>query len=214
MVVRMQQGITPGSCAQHSQSIEALLAHIPGIKVGMPSTPQDAYAMTRAAIADPDPVVLIEARELYLDSGPVHLDAPLERTDGARLCRTGPDALIVTWGRMTKAAVDAAETLSSESINVSILDLRWISPLDEAAIARALAASGRRLLIVHEANLSGGFGAEVAARVAEHHFELLAAPPLRLGLPNVRVPASERLQAALVPGPDEIAQAIRELVAR
>lgn len=214
IVIRMQQGITPGSCAQHSQSIEALLAHIPGIKVGMPSTAQDAYAMTRAAVADPDPVILIEARELYLDSGPVHPDAPLEPTAGARLRRSGSDALIVTWGRMTNAVLEAAQALSAESVDVAVLDLRWISPLDERAIADALARSGGRLLIVHEANLTGGFGAEVAARVAEHHSALLTAPLRRLGLPDVRVPAAPLLQAALVPGPEDIAQAVRELLAR
>jgi 2-oxoisovalerate dehydrogenase E1 component len=214
IVVRMQQGITPGSCAQHSQSIEALLAHIPGIKVGMPSTPQDAYAMTRAAVADPDPVILIEARELYLNSGPVHVDGLVERAEGARLRRGGTDALIVTWGRITHAVLDAAAALSAESIEVSVLDLRWIAPLDEPAIVRALADSGGRLLIVHEANISGGFGAEVAARVAERHFDLLAAPPRRLGLPNTRVPAAPVLQAALVPGADDIAQAVRQLVGR
>jgi 2-oxoisovalerate dehydrogenase E1 component len=212
MVVRMQQGITPGSCAQHSQSIEALLAHIPGIKVGMPATSQDAFAMMRAAIADPDPVVIIEARELYLTAGPVDVDAPVEAVGGARLRRQGSDLLIVSWGRMTHAALEAADRLGVEGIDASVLDLRWISPVDETAVASALADSGGRLLIVHEANLSGGFGAEVAARIAERHSSLLRAPLRRIGLPDVRVPAAPALQAALVPGPEDIVRNARELV--
>jgi 2-oxoisovalerate dehydrogenase E1 component len=184
LVIRMQQGITPGSCAQHSQSIEAILAHIPGIKVGMPATPQDAFAMLRAAIADPDPVVIIESRELYLTSGRVDVEASVESVGGARLRRRGEHLLIVTWGRMTHAALEAAELLSFEGIETSVLDLRWINPLDEPAIAKVLAESGGRVLIVHEANVSGGFGAEVAARIAERHSSLLKAPLRRIGLPD------------------------------
>ena len=213
LVIRMQQGITPGSCAQHSQSIEAILGHIPGIKVGMPSTPQDAFSMTRAAIAHPDPVVIIESRELYLSSGPVNIEAPVEAVGGARLRRPGKDLLIVTWGRMTHAVLEAASRLGSEGIEASVLELRWISPLDEESIASALRLTEGRVLIVHEANVSGGFGAEVSARIAENHSEYLRAPIRRLGLPNSRVPASPALQEALLPGPDDIVRAARELTA-
>lgn len=214
LVIRMQQGITPGSCAQHSQSIEAILSHIPGITVGMPSTPQDAFAMTRAAIAHPDPVIVIESRELYLSSGTVNIEGPVEAVGGARLRRAGKDLLIVTWGRMTHAVLEAAGRLGSEGIEASVLELRWISPLDEESIASALQLTEGRVLIVHEANVSGGFGGEVSARIAENHSELLRAPIRRLGLPNSRVPASPVLQKALLPGPDDIVRAARELTAR
>ena len=214
LVIRMQQGITLGSCAQHSQSIEAILAHIPGIKVGMPATSQDAFAMLRAAIADPDPVIIIEARELYLASGLVDVEAPVETVSGARLRRKGENLLIVTWGRMTLTALEAAELLSADGIEASVLDLRWINPLDELAIVENLAKSGGRLLIVHEANLSSGFGAEVAARIAEHHSSLLQVPLRRLGLPNVRIPASPILQASLIPSTEDIVRIAREVVAQ
>lgn len=213
LVIRMQQGITPGSCAQHSQSIEAILSHIPGIKVGMPSTPQDAFAMTRAAIAHPDPVIVIESRELYLSSGTVNIEGPVEAVGGARLRRAGKNLLIVTWGRMTHTVLEAASRLTSEGIEASVLELRWISPLDEESIASALQLTEGRVLIVHEANVSGGFGAEVSARIAENHSEHLCAPIRRLRLPNSRVPASSVLQEALLPGPDDIVRAARELTA-
>lgn len=211
LVIRMQQGITPGSCAQHSQSIESILAHIPGIKVGMPATAQDAFAMTRAAIADDDPVVLIEARELYLTSGPVDVGAPVETVGGARLRRRGKDLLIVTWGRMTNTVLEAAESLSDEGVEASVLDLRWINPVDEAAIMTALRDSGGRLLIVHEANLSCGFGAEVAARVAERYPGDLRPVLRRVALPDVRVPASHVLQTALLPSLLDVMRTARDL---
>ncbi len=211
LVIRMQQGITPGSCAQHSQSLEALLAHIPGIKVGLPATPHDAYAMLRAAIADPDPVVIIESRALYQHEGTVDLDAPVEAVGGARQRRDGRDLLIVSWGRMANDAVEAAAQLARDGIEAAVLDLRWLAPLDEKSIASALSRSSGKVLIVHEANLTGGFGSEIAARVVERHFSELDAPVRRIGLPDVRVPAAPTLQAALLPSVATIADAARDL---
>ena len=211
LVVRCQQGATPGSCAQHSQSLEALLAHIPGLKVGMASNPHDAYAMLRAAVHDPDPVVVIESRALYAVEGLVHLDAPRESVGGARLRRAGIDALIVTWGRMVNEAEAAAEELAEIGIDAAVLDLRWLSPLDETTLID-LAMTVKRVLVVHEANLTGGFGAEVAARVAEKAFTELVAPVKRLAAPDIRMPAAPALQAALLPSRSTIAGAVRELV--
>lgn len=204
LVVRMQQGVSPGSCAQHAQSLEAVLAHIPGIKVGLPSTPHDAFMMLRAAIADPDPVVIIESRVLYLQTGTVDVDSPVEAASGARLRRAGSDALIVTWGQITNSCLQAADRLEAEDLDVAVLDLRWLSPLDDEAIHRSLVAAGGKVLIVHEANLTGGFGAEVAARITERHFHELDAPIKRLGAPDVRIPSSPVLQSALVPSVDKI----------
>jgi 2-oxoisovalerate dehydrogenase E1 component len=212
LVIRMQQGITPGSCAQHSQSLEALIAHIPGIKLGMPSNAADAYAMTRAAVADEDPVVLIESRALYLEKGIVDLDAPVENVGGARRRRDGNDVLIVTWGRMTNIVLAAADELANEGIDATVLDLRWLAPLDDAAIAAAIAQVRGKVLVVHEANLTGGFGAEISARIAEHHYDALSGPIVRVGLPDVRVPSAPLLQEALMPSVGEIAAAARKLL--
>ena len=212
MVVRIQQGAMPGSCAQHSQSLEALLAHIPGIRVGLPSTSQDAYQMLRAAVADPDPVVLVEARRLYLTSSPLDTSVPPESVGGARLRRAGSDLATVTWGTMVDQCLAAADRLQAEhGVSAAVLDLRWLNPLDEAAIARVLRDAGGKLLIVHEANLTGGFGAEVAARIAERHLDLLDAPIRRIGTPDSRIPASPVLQAALIPDAGTIEVAALEL---
>jgi 2-oxoisovalerate dehydrogenase E1 component len=213
ILVRCQQGVTPGSCAQHSQSLEALLAHIPGLRVGMASNPADAYAMTRAAVAHPDPVVLIESRAIYGRRGPVDLGAPVEGVGGARLHRGGDDLAIISWGRMVDAALAAADTLAADGIQASVLDLRWLSPLDDDAIAEAVVRC-HRVLICHEANVTGGFGAEVAARIAADHLYELDAPVRRVGSPDVRYPSAPVLQEALLPGGDEIVAAAREMLAQ
>ncbi len=210
MVVRTQQGMTSGSCAQHSQSLEALIAHVPGLKVGLPATAQDAYAMLRAAIADPDPCLLFEARSLYQEKGLVDLDGPPEAAMGSRLRRSGDDVSIITWGTMVAPVLAAADRLAERGIAATVLDLRWLCPLDQDAIAAAVAASGR-VLVVHEANLTAGFGAELSARIHELHFDELDAPVARLGAPDTRIPAAPALQRALIPGVDDILQRCDEL---
>ncbi|HEY6633644.1 MAG TPA: thiamine pyrophosphate-dependent enzyme [Rhizobiaceae bacterium] len=211
MVVRMQQGATPGSCPQHSQSIEALLAHIPGLKLALAATPQDAYSLLRSAAADPDPCVVIEARSLYQTRGEVTLGGVVEPAGKARLCRKGSDALILSWGAMVNRAMEAAERLAPE-ISVSVLDLRWLSPLDETAVREAVGSSGGRVLVVHEAVRTGGFGAEIVARIHESCGSGLRGPVRRLATPDVRIPASPVLQAALIPDSSAIASAVRSMV--
>jgi 2-oxoisovalerate dehydrogenase E1 component len=211
LVVRTQQGATPGSCAQHSQSLEALLAHIPGLRVGLPSSPADAYSMLRAAVADPNPCILIESRALYQQKGPVTLTAGAEPLGGARLLRSGADACIVTWGTAVGRALEAAEAVAADGIEATVLDLRWLAPLDEDALLAAVTAGGGRVLIVHEANVTGGFGAEVAARIVEKRLYDLDAPVRRLGAPDTRIPAGPRLQERLLPSAEKIAAEIRAL---
>lgn len=213
MTVRMQQGVTPGSCAQHSQSLEALFAHVPGLKVGLPATPQDAYDMLRAAIADPDPTIVIEHRSLYQSTGPLVAGVRRERAEGARRLRAGADLTILTWGAAVHDVLAATDRLLLRGIAATVLDLRWLRPLDDAAIARAVADGNGRVLVVHEAITTGGFGAEIAARVTEAHFGALAAPVRRLGTPDVRMPSSPVLQAAVLPDVDSIERAALDLVA-
>jgi 2-oxoisovalerate dehydrogenase E1 component len=209
-VVRTQQGATPGSCAQHSQSLEALLAHIPGLRVGAAATPQDAHAMLRAAVAEDDPVILFESRALYQSKGSVRLGGERESVGGARLRRTGDDVAIISWGRTSLLAEEAADRLAGEGIAATVLDLRWLSPLDDAAITAAVERTGR-VLVTHEANVTGGFGAEIAARIGERAFDHLDAPVRRLGAPDTRIPPSPVLQGALLPSVDTIARAAAEL---
>ncbi len=213
LVVRMQQGVTPGSCAQHSQSIEALLAHIPGLKLALAATPDDAYQLLRAAAADPDPCVVIEARGLYQLSGPVRITEAAEPAGRARLHRRGKDALVLTWGAMLHQALAAAKSLAAERLDVAVMDLRWLRPLDEAAIADAVQEAGGRVLIVHEAVRAGGFAAELAMHLQERMPDSLCAPVRRLTTPDIRIPASPVLQAAALPNADSIARHLRALIA-
>jgi 2-oxoisovalerate dehydrogenase E1 component len=211
LVVRTQQGATPGSCAQHSQSLEALLAHIPGLRIGVPSTPQDAHAMLRAAVADDDPVVLFEARALYQRKQVVRLGGEREAVGGARVRREGGDVAILSWGPMALAAEEAADVLAGRGVSATVVDLRWLAPLDDAAIGAAVERTNR-VLVAHEANVTGGFGAEIAARIGERHFGDLDAPVRRVGAPDVRLPPTPALQAALLPSADSIAETAERLV--
>jgi 2-oxoisovalerate dehydrogenase E1 component len=211
LTVRCQQGVTPGACAQHAQSLEALLAHVAGLRVGIAATPQDAYSMTRAAIAAEDPCVMIEQRAIYGRKGSVDLGR-LEPIGGAREHRSGDDIAIFTWGRMLDAALAAADELAGEGVAATVVDLRWLNPLDEDAIAAAVARCGRAV-IAHEANLTGGFGAEVAARIADRNIFDLEAPVRRVGSPDVRYPSAPNLQEALLPDAGKIAAAVRDVLA-
>lgn len=210
LVVRTQQGYSPGSCAQHSRSIEAYVAHTPGIRLAAPSNANDAYQMLRAAIVSDDPVVVTEARMLYPIKGAVDIAADVEAIGGARVVREGTYATIVTWSRMVGASLQAAETLEAEGVSVEVVDLRWLAPLDFATVRASVAKTGR-LVIAHEAVLTAGFGAEIAARAAEQCFGELRAPVIRVAAPDVPVPAAPSLQSAVIPGADQVADAIRHL---
>lgn len=207
MVVRTQQGATPGSCAQHSQSIEAFLAHVPGLKVALAATPHDAYALLRAAAADPDPCVVIEARGLYQIKGPVEIAATAEPTGKARLRREGKDLAIVTWGTMVGPSIEAAERLAAQGCSAAVLDLRWLSPLDRNALFDVVRAAAGRVLVVHEAVKTGGFGAEIVATLNEVLSGEMTLSIQRVTSPDTRIPAAPSLQSALIPDADSIVEA-------
>jgi 2-oxoisovalerate dehydrogenase E1 component len=212
MVVRTQQGVTPGSCAQHSQSIEAILAHVPGLKVALAATAEDAYALLRAAAADPDPCVVIEARSLYQTKSEVTRTSGCESVGKARLRREGTDIAIITWGVMVAPALTAAAALAEAGIEAAVLDLRWLNPLDEAALKQVVADAHGRMLVVHEAVRTCGFGAELLVRTQELFGHELAVQGRRLTTPDVRMPSAPELQAALLPNAERIALAATELV--
>ena len=212
LVVRTQQGATPGSCAQHSQSLEALLTHIPGLRIAIPGTPQDAYSILRSAVADPDPCVVFEARSLYQSSGPVVASDRIEPIGKAALRKPGTDAVIVAWGTMVRVALEAASTLEADGLNVGVLDLRWLSPLDETSLCQAVADAQGRVVVAHEANVTGGFGAEVIARLHERLGHAIAIRASRVGAPDIRMPASPVLSQELLPNAARIATAVRSLV--
>lgn len=210
LTIRTQQGATPGSCAQHSQSLEALFAHIPGLRVGLASGAAQAYAMLRSAIASDDPVLLFESRRLYPVKGEVALDEPVAPIGGSRVLATGADCTVVSWGGAVPDVLAARQLLAGQGIAATVIDLRWLSPLDLNPVFESVARTGR-LAVVHEANRTGGFGAEVVARVSEELGPRFAAPPVRVAATDSRVPASPALSAAVLPNPERIAA---ELAAR
>ncbi|MEZ5098298.1 MAG: transketolase C-terminal domain-containing protein [Thermoleophilia bacterium] len=211
LTIRSQQASVPGACAQHAQQLEAVFAHWPGLRVALPSTPQDAYELLRTAIACDDPVIVLETRALYQQKADVVLDGPLEPLGGARVVRPGGDVTVVSWSRLVHEAVAAADELAAEGVEAEVIDLRWVAPLDLDAVLSSLERTGR-LVVAHEANVTGGFGAEVAARAASEGFWHLDAPIARVGLPDTRVPAAAALNQALVPDRRTIADAIRRTV--
>jgi 2-oxoisovalerate dehydrogenase E1 component len=212
IVVRTQQGATPGSCAQHSQSLEALLAHIPGLRVALPATPQDAYDIIRSAVASPDPCVIFEARALYQSSGPVRVSDVAQPIGQADLKKAGTDAVIITWGTLVRVALEASELLEKEGLHVGVLDLRWLSPLDEEALRQAVLKAGGHAIVAHEANQTGGFGAEIIARLHEMLGDQITLRLGRVATPDVRIPASPVLSQQLLPNAAKIAEAVRKVV--
>jgi pyruvate/2-oxoglutarate/acetoin dehydrogenase E1 component len=206
MVFRTQTGAGRSAGAQHSQSLEAMLAHVPGLKVVMPATVTDAHDMLLAAVADPDPVVYIENRRLYAMKGALDEDPlPLGR---ARVARAGEDVTVVTWGQMLRECLAAAD---ASSASLEVIDLRSLVPLDIATVLASAQRTGR-LLIVHEAVQDFGAGAEIAARAGDELFDLLRVPVRRLGTPPVPMPFNPELERSVLPDAARIAAAAEELV--
>lgn len=208
MTIRTQQGALPGSCAQHSQNLEAMYAHVPGLRVGLPATPQDAHDMLLTGIACDDPALIIENRGLYHTlSAPVELGRQISHRFDAHIAREGQDLTIVTWGSMLHRAQAAAEALQAQhGLSAEVINARWVAPFDWDTLCRSVQKTGR-LLVVHEATLTGGFGAEIAARVHADCAASLRKPVARLATPDVRMPAAPHLQNALIPNAEAIAAA-------
>jgi 2-oxoisovalerate dehydrogenase E1 component len=210
LTVRTQFGAGRSSGSQHSQSLEALLAHIPGLSVVMPSTPADTYGLLRAAIQDPNPVVFIENRLLYGMKGPQPATDHVIPIGRSRVVREGRDITVVSVSRMVHEAVAAAEAVAEEGVSVEVIDLRTVAPLDMGPVLASVHKTSR-LLIAHEAALPFGIGAEIAATVAREGFWDLDAPIERVGAAATPPPYAPDLERAWLPGRDDIAAAIRRL---
>lgn len=212
VVMRFPAGSGTGAAAQHSQSLEAWLGHVPGLKVIQPATPYDAKGMLLAAVADPDPVMIFEHKLLYKMKGPVpegHYTVPLDK---AEIRRKGSDLSIVATSIMVHKALDAADTLASEGIDVEVVDLRSVRPIDRATLIASVKKT-TRLLCVYEGVKTLGVGAEVSAIIAESDaFDYLDAPIVRLGGSETPIPYNPELEKAAVPQVPEILQAARDLV--
>jgi acetoin:2,6-dichlorophenolindophenol oxidoreductase subunit beta len=211
IVIRTQQGTQPGACAQHSQSLEALFLHIPGIRVCIPSTAQDAYDLLVAAIYCDDPVLVIENRNLYNgEKQPVWIHDRVPGLGGVRVRREGRDATLVTWGVMTQQVVEAADILAADGVEVEVIETPWLNPFPTEDVLASVERTGR-VGVIHEANLTGGFGAEVVARVAESGVPLRS-PAVRVALPDVRVPAAPSLLKEVLPTAEKVRNAVLRLL--
>jgi 2-oxoisovalerate dehydrogenase E1 component beta subunit len=198
----------------HSQSPEAWFVHAPGLKVVAPGTPADARGLIISAIRDPDPVIFFESKYLYRSiRGPVaDGESGVVPIGRAAVARAGADLSIITYGPMVQEALGAAEALVPEGADIEVVDLRTLKPLDAEAILATARKTGK-VLIVHEAHLTGGVGAEVAALISQHAFEDLDGPITRLAAPDVPVPYSPPLEDAYRPDRAKIAAAARKLLA-
>jgi len=204
IVFRTQTGAGRSAGAQHSQSLEAMFAHVPGLKVVLPATVTDARDLLLASVRDQNPVLFVENRRLYGMRGSLNEDPlPLGR---ARVARAGDEVTVVTWGQTLRDCLAAAESGPS----LEVIDLRSLVPLDMDTVLDSVQRTGR-LLVVHEAVQDFGAGAEIAARVADELFDELLTPVRRLGCPSVPLPFSPDLERALLPGPKSIADAAAAL---
>lgn len=212
MVLRTPAGSGTGAAAQHSESLEAWFVHVPGLKVVMPSTPYDAKGLLLAAIADDNPVIFIEHKLLYRVKGPVpegYYTVPLAQSE---VKRAGKDLTVIATSVMVSRALEAAERLAGEGIELEVVDPRTLKPYDAETIARSVIKTGKAL-VVHEAPMSGGFGGEVVAQlVAGPAFDYLDAPVRRLAGLDVPIPYNRELERRAVPQVEDIVREARALV--
>ena len=214
MVIRAPYGGGIGGGLYHSQSVEAFFCHVPGLKVVIPSTPQDAKGLLKSAVRDPNPVLFLEPKKGYrLIKGPIAEGEVLVPIGPAHISRPGSDVSVFAYGMMHHYCLQAAETLAAEGIQAEVIDLRTLYPVDKATILSSVRKTGKAL-IVHEDNLTGGYGAEIAALLAGEAFTDLDAPVRRLAGPDVpAMPFSHPMQDWFMPGAGKIAEAVRQLAA-
>jgi len=210
LVVRAGTGGWLNAAAQHSQSLEAWFTHIPGIKVAASGTPADARMVLRAAIDDENPVLVVESLSLYEGQGEVPDSPPPYRLGEADLKRRGGDVTIVTWGATVPRVLEAADALAARGVQADVLDLLTLRPWDRDAVIASVERTNRAV-VVHQAHRHGGFGAEVAATIAERAFDHLDAPVARVGSLDVPVPFSPPLEEFVLPSADRVVAAVQAL---
>jgi pyruvate/2-oxoglutarate/acetoin dehydrogenase E1 component len=211
MVIRTQQGGGRGNGAQHSQSLETMFTHIPGLRVVLPATPYDAKGLLTSALRDDDPVIFIEHKLLYNTRGPVPEEPYTIPLGQAEIKRAGTDVTLVTLSRTVLHALEASAAAASEGVSVEVIDLRCTVPLDLETILTSVRKTGR-LVVAHEAHRTLGIGAEVAALVQEHAFDYLDAPIVRVAALDVPIPASKPLEDVVLPDPARVLEGIRKVL--
>jgi 2-oxoisovalerate dehydrogenase E1 component beta subunit len=212
IVVRLPSGGGFSGGPFHSQNPESSFAHIPGLKVVCPSTPEDAKGLLASSIEDPNPVLYFEHKHLYRRIKGEVPDGRYTTPFGqARVHRPGDDAVVVTWGAMVHTAAEAAEELAKEGSEIEVLDLRTLIPWDKARVLEEVRRTSK-VLVLHEDTRTGGFGAEIAATIAEEAFEDLDGPVLRIAAPDTPVPFSPPLEKAFIPQVEDVVKGLRDLV--
>jgi pyruvate dehydrogenase E1 component beta subunit len=211
MVLRTQGGAGNGLAGQHSQSLEALFYHIPGLKVVMPATPYDAKGLLKASIRDDDPTMFIEHKLLYMTEGEVPEDDYIVPLGQADIKRPGDDITLITYSYMTLKCLEAAEVMQNEGISVEVVDLRTLTPLDKETILQSVEKTGRAI-VVHEAVKRGGIGGDIAAMIMEEAYDDLDAPVKRIAGKNTTIPYNLELEKACVPTVEDIVEGVLELV--
>lgn len=215
MVLRLPSGSGTGAAAQHTQSLEAWLCHVPGLKVVTPSTPAEAKGLIKAAIRDDNPVCFVEHKLLYKIKGEVPVDEEYIIPIGKSFVKKeGSDLTIISWGTTLHKALEVAEEVEKEGISVEVIDPVTLYPMDVDTIIESVKKTARAI-VVHEACKTGGLGGEIAARIAESEaFDYLDAPVMRLGGLDVPIPYNRNLEAAVVPSKDKIKDAIYKVMNR
>jgi acetoin:2,6-dichlorophenolindophenol oxidoreductase subunit beta len=211
LVIRTPHGGGLSAGPQHSQCLEAWLAHVPGLKVVCPATAADAYGLLRSAIEDPDPVVFVENKAIYARKEEVGDLVPVPLGQ-ARVARPGRDVTVVSYGAMVDLALATANDLVAEGVETEVIDLRTVQPWDEAAVLDSLART-HRLVVLHEAVEAFGVGAEIVARMADVGFDELDGPIVRVGAPFMPVPFAKPLEDAFRPTAERVAAAVRRVLA-
>jgi pyruvate/2-oxoglutarate/acetoin dehydrogenase E1 component len=211
MVIRTQAGAGINAAAQHSQSLESFFTHMPGMKVVASSNPADMKGLLESAIRDDNPVIVLENKTLLGMEGDVPEGEYLVPIGKANIVREGRDVTLVSYGMMVNRCLKAAETLAGEGVSAEVIDLRTLVPMDKESIFRSLAKTNR-IVIVHEAIGPSGFGAEIAAVVAEEALDYLDAPIIRVAAPFTHCPFSPPLENEFVPNEDKIIRAVRSIL--
>ncbi|MCX5897080.1 MAG: alpha-ketoacid dehydrogenase subunit beta [Proteobacteria bacterium] len=213
MVLWAPDGAGISAAAQHSQSLESWLVHTPGLKVVVPSEPADVKGLLKAAVRDDDPVIFFQHKRLFKQTGPVPEEPYLIPLGKADVKRAGTDITLITYSRMTYVCLEAAQKLEEKGIQAEVLDLRTLKPLDFDLIARSVKKTNH-VVVVHEACLTGGFGAEIAARIGEELFEHLAGPVVRVAAKDVPVPFSPVLEQYVLPQVEDILEGVDKALKR
>jgi len=213
MVLWAPDGGGLSAAAQHSQSLESWFVHIPGLKVVAPSEPSDVKGLIKSAIRDDDPVIFFQHKRLFAQTGHVPEDEYIIPIGSAAVKKFGNDITILTYSRMTYLCLDAAEQLAKEEIDAEIVDLRTLKPLDFDLIAESVKKTNN-VLIVHEACLTGGFAAEIAARIGEELFDYLDAPVMRVGAKDVPIPFSPVMEGFVLPEVGDVVEGVKKVLNR